>query len=546
MHCSQHLNARSLAGLPLLVVLAHAVLSPAASAQEVLRHRTGPGLAGLRVVVAAGDVDGDGIDDTLVGTPGDGTAGALAGSARVYSGADDSLLLVLTGGGPGAQFGASAASAGDLDGDGRGDLIVGAPGVSRAYVHSGIDGSLLHALQGVAGDRFGHAVAGVGDVDGDGTDDVAIGAPEADVGGDDTGSVSVVSGATGATLYAASGGEDGDLFGTSLAGDPDGSCMADNQGNVIVGATAGGGSREGYVQARSTADFSIRWQVAGGVDEQLGIAVVQVGDVDGDGVTDVAAGTDPRDAFGLAVAPSVARLYSGADGTLLREHADGLLGSGLGTVLAAIGDVTGDGVPDLGVGAPYAGANGTDSGTVHLYSGADGSTWYTIHGSAAGARLGAALAYADDIDAAGTPDVAVGAPGAVAGSERVWVFSVSRWDDAGSGMPGVEGIPSLSGEGGLVGSVEATLTLSGARASTTATLVLGLALVVDSATNTLVPTADAEVSGMLTDNQGDLTYAFEWPEGFPSGTTVYHQFLISDPAAPGGVSRSNAVAATVP
>jgi hypothetical protein len=328
------------------------------------------------------------------------------------------------------------------------------------------------------------------------------------------------------------------MYGYSI----DGSCMADNQGNVIVGATAGGGDRHGYVQARSRNDFSIQWQVAGDVDARLGVAVLNLGDVDGDGVPDVVAGTDPRDASGQPGAPGSARIYSGADGTLIRVHSDGAAGSGFATSLAALGDVTGDGVPDLGVGAPLNDQHGPDSGTVFIYSGADATTWYTIHGPQAGARFGAALASAGDVDGDGTPDLGVGAPG----DGRAYIFSVSRWSDAGSGLPGLDGIPSLTGEGGLIDNTEARLELTGARANTTATLLLGFALVVDSASSTLVPTTDATVSGMLTDNDGGLTFSFEWPTGFTSGTTIYHQFLIDDPQAPGGVARSNTVAATVP
>jgi hypothetical protein len=214
--------------------------------------------------------------------------------------------------------------------------------------------------------------------------------------------------------------------------------------------------------------------------------------------------------------------------------------------VAAIGDVTGDGVPDVGVGAPLADTNGLDSGSVRLYSGADGTLWYTIHGSGAGARFGAALACADDVDGSDVVDVAVGARGDAQEAGRLYVLSVSRWADEGSGLPGIAGIPRLSGEGGLIANTDATLTLTDARPSTTATLVLGFSLVIDGMSGTLVPTADIVTQGLLTSSSGSLKFTFEWPTGLPTGTTIYHQFLISDPAAPAGLSRSNAVAATVP
>jgi hypothetical protein len=344
----------------------------------------------------------------------------------------------------------------------------------------------------------------------------------------------------------ASGATPGDQFGISIAGGRNNAFVGDNEGDVIVGATAGGGDRRGYVQALSRQHLELLWQAQGEADQQLGVAVAKLGDVDGDGQADVLVGTDPRTLLGQPAAPGSVRLLSGADGSLIRAHTDGSLGSGYGTVVAALGDVTGDGVPDLGVGAPRADANGLDSGTAHLYSGADGASWYTIHGPQAGARFGAALAYADDLNGDGSPDCAVGAPGDAAGCGRLYVLSVSRWKDASSGLPGVDGIPRLTGEGGLIAQTQATLTLSAARPVTAATLVLGGALVVDAASGTLMPTAEMVTAGLLTGTDGTLTYSFTWPAGLVSGTTVYYQYLISDPAAAGGLARSNSVAATVP
>jgi hypothetical protein len=239
-------------------------------------------------------------------------------------------------------------------------------------------------------------------------------------------------------------------------------------------------------------------------------------------------------------------VLSGADGTLIREHADGALGSGYGTVVAGVGDVTGDGVPDIGVGAPLAEDNGSVSGSVYIYSGSDGTRWHTLHGPQPGARFGAALVPAGDVNDDGIADVAAGARGDAAGSGRVYVLSVSRWEDEGNGLPGLDGIPRLTGEGGLVADNEATLTLTGARADTTATLVLGYSLVVDGSTGKLLPKGDVVTVGLLTGSDGTLTYSFTWPAGMPSGTTVYYQFVVSDPDAPGGQARSNTVAATVP
>ena len=137
-----------------------------------------------RSVSAAGDVNRDGYPDVLVGAEEDDAGGAQAGSASVYSGKDGELLHRFLGEAPGDFFGNSVASAGDVNGDGYADIIVGArfKGVNgfasgSAYVFSGRTGALAFRLDGDStGDLFGFSVAGVGDIDGDGFDDVLVGA----------------------------------------------------------------------------------------------------------------------------------------------------------------------------------------------------------------------------------------------------------------------------------------------------------------------------------------------------------------------------------
>jgi len=150
-------------------------------------------------VARAGDADGDGTGDLLVGAyreTVDGKDGA--GRAYVFGGADGSLLRTLESpnGEVGGRFGWSLAQVGDADGDGTGDLLVGAyretvDGISRAgraYVLSGADGSLLQALTSPNAEedgQFGKSVAPAGDANGDGTGDFLIGAPEETADGKD-------------------------------------------------------------------------------------------------------------------------------------------------------------------------------------------------------------------------------------------------------------------------------------------------------------------------------------------------------------------------
>ena len=136
-------------------------------------------------VVVAGDVNGDGKADFIVGAwlaaPG---GRADAGSAYVYSGADGSILYQRDGAAAGDFFGYSVSMAGDVNGDGKADFIVGArsadPGgrvrAGSVYVYSGADGSILYQKDGVAtNDNFGYSVSMAGDVNGDGKPDFIVG-----------------------------------------------------------------------------------------------------------------------------------------------------------------------------------------------------------------------------------------------------------------------------------------------------------------------------------------------------------------------------------
>jgi hypothetical protein len=131
----------------------------------------------------AGDVDGDGKADLVVGAPLGGTG--EAGLARVLSSAGGATLLTFTGN-PGDHLGSAVHGAGDMDGDdvpdvliGSPDSSVGGPGSGRAVVFSCADGSALVTLDGKSsGERLGRSVAGGADLDGDGLPEVAAGAPK--------------------------------------------------------------------------------------------------------------------------------------------------------------------------------------------------------------------------------------------------------------------------------------------------------------------------------------------------------------------------------
>jgi len=191
---------------------------------------------GLSVGVL-GDVNGDGKADFIVGDERGGGGGGLGpnGAAYVYSGATGALLYQITGDNSGDRLGNSVAGVGDVNGDSVPDFIVGAYGsnssAGSARVCSGLNGSLIHQVNGaVAGDAMGFAVGGAGDVDGDGKGDFLVGAIWARPGGiNSAGTAYLYSGANSSLLFRVDGTANSDLMGWLLAGvgDVSGDGLAD-------------------------------------------------------------------------------------------------------------------------------------------------------------------------------------------------------------------------------------------------------------------------------------------------------------------------------
>ncbi|MCA8970570.1 MAG: VCBS repeat-containing protein [Planctomycetes bacterium] len=135
-------------------------------------------------VATCGDVDRDGVDDIVIGSPRSGAH--LEGQVALQSGMTGKSLWVTTGTNPFEAFGAAVAAAGDVDRDGVPDVVVGAPGhdesrfvdVGRAQVLSGVDGRVIETFLGRrTKGAFGSSIANLSDVNGDGTADFVVGAP---------------------------------------------------------------------------------------------------------------------------------------------------------------------------------------------------------------------------------------------------------------------------------------------------------------------------------------------------------------------------------
>jgi len=321
------------------------------------------------------DLDRNGCADFVVGA--DQLPSGGAGYAAVYLGSANAISSamapskVLTGP-AGAFFGAAVASAGDLNGDGYGDLAVGAYGAQSntgtvsIYLGgpSGLSSTPDVTLVGPDGANgaFGQSVAAAGDLNADGYGDLIVGAEGA----------SSFSGK--AYVY---------------------------YGAATLGGDAGAGLTAGPVLTGSTANY-----------QDFGSSVASAGDVDGDGLPDLVVGA-------FAISDSQAFLFLGRDLTTAIPLANpGGVTDGLGRSLAGVGDVNGDGYADVVVGA-------YKQEVAYLYYGSKTglpATPVTIADPASAGLFGVAVSGAGDVNGDGYADVVIGASGANSGAGGAYLF----------------------------------------------------------------------------------------------------------------------------
>lgn len=412
-----------------------------------------------RWLLGVGDIDGDGLDDVLVsGQPDEdrGKAWLVLGKNLSGSMSLDDADIVLTGEAEGDKAGWTTA-AGDLDGDGVPDLIVGAPNARDSGAVYIIYGSGLTAdlelgdadviLEGAGSNSSAGSAVASGDLDGDGKDDLLVGASGGAgsvhvVLGSQLGSVSSLADAA----YTLTGTGDSDGVGRTVAlGDVDG----DGRDDLIVGGDAErytNTSTRGTVHVvlasglasgdlSSSADHTL--QETDGKDDFA--ASLDTLDADGDGRMDILVGGGQSTAgsgeagvgylFLAASLPSTTLTASSADHNFTGVGGESRASMTLGSVSSA-GDVDGDGLDDVLVGAKGASSSegsahivlaaSMPGGKVHLLD-AD----HTLVGDTTGdGAQGATVTTAGDLNGDGATDLLIGMPAADDGAEDAGIVYV--------------------------------------------------------------------------------------------------------------------------
>ena len=401
--------------------------------------------------------------------------------------------------------GESVSSAGDINGDGFDDLIVGAPhnfddfysgasfvvfgkasGFDAAISLSSLNGTNGFRLNGVAGgDAAGNAVSSTGDINGDGFDDLLIGAPISDVPKNDTGYTYVVFGKSSgfsATMELSDlDGSNGfrmhldkadQLLGWSVSGAGD--VNGDHIDDLIIGAPIG---ERSYVVFGKTSGFDAELDLAS-LDGSNGFLMngledgsqfgngVSAGDINGDGINDLIVGSyyggsgTSYVVFGKASGFDAILDLSGLDGSNGFSVEGAAEGDEAGYSVGNAGDVNGDGFDDVIIGAQSAGIDGEVSGAAYVVFGKadgfeatlslsslDGSNGFRLAGVAGGDKAGRSVSGAGDFNGDGFADVLVGA----AGSDANGVDSGAAYVVFGkaSGFSALLDLSNLSSTGGF-------------------------------------------------------------------------------------------------
>jgi hypothetical protein len=524
------------AGLPAtLAMLSLAALESVAVGQQVIHEWTSTYDFG-HAVCAGVDFDQDGRADVAIGRPNAKYCGGTTGAVLVHSGATGAVLHQLQD----VQFasGFDVQAAGDVDGDGRTDLVQVAPDnfadcpyFDLLRVHSAAGGQVVMSYLSTTSGFDDLAASGIGDLDGDGKGDVAFGNAT-------SGAVHVLSGANGSPLFSATASAG---FGSDVTGlgdlDLDGKvdhAVGDRLalGRGAVWLYSGTGALIVRVDGLTTGEW-------------FGEAIDGLGDVDQDGHPDLIAGA-PRAAPSGADSGS-ARFVSGLALGVTASFDGGAAGDRFGHDVSRQLDFDGDGVTDLAIGSlgDYA----------RIVSGASFQPIATLLPDSLPGRFGFAVDGSGDVDGDGLGDLVIGSPagsGEPSGA-RVVSHCAGAATSFGAGCAGAGGfVPRLALEGCPQAGRMLTLRLEDTLGHTTALLLFGAAPgalpLPNGCTLLVAPLLPLQLVLPITGGGaggGSLAVSATLPMTVPSGSFTMQAFVV-DPVAPGGYAATGGLLVAIP
>lgn len=401
-------------------------------------------------VAVVPDMNGDGYDELAVGGSAPNRVYVVLGGPDGWGmnlrlGNSNPAIITYTGDTAGDLAGFGVAGVGDVNGDGFGDLLVGAPfhdlaGSNAGAIYVVLGSAALSStnlgafpimIGEVAGDEAGRYVASAGDVNGDGFQDMLVGVPNQDSAGSNAGAVYLILGS--GTIGNASLGSKikytgeavGDLAGAAIDGLGD--MNGDGYMDFAVGASSNdeGGSTAGaaYVvlgnAAPSGGSLGVHPQYTGSITfGAMGQEVSGAGDFNGDGYADLFISGPNGGTPGLALVLGSAAPGGGSlAGAIFYAGAHGQSFIGGYKYLARAGDINGDGYGDVLIGFPSDSSNGVDAGAVYIAYGTPNPVNTTISslpkigGATAGDGLGSAVRGGGDANGDGLADIILGSLG---------------------------------------------------------------------------------------------------------------------------------------